>query len=982
MNELESNRIATVLEAVLQGMSKLGPAPVESRVRSELVDREVTGDVDGAIRHIWDVVSIGDPNTPIHSIVASHIRQWDAADASGWTQDTYRLTPERRGLIFAKLKLGEAVAEALHVSVPIAKSFGEAVLIANEHRQWYTDQRKMLTRTYYWSRYERYLREQGSWDETATQVLDESTDKVIQCLSDPVRPEAFPVRGLVVGYVQSGKTANFTAVIAKALDAGYRLVIVLAGTLDSLRFQTQRRLDKELVGREQILRDQEDGQLHEYSGDQDWMAFTSYGSLPNEQGAFDLKRITTSTSDYKKLGMGRDVLRFEKKYPERPLNHSDNLRAASARLIVIKKHPAVINKVISDIRGLKSSLDEVPVLVIDDESDQASVNTVNPKSKSNGGKAEKTRTATNKAIVDLLAMFRRSQYVGYTATPAANALINPGDTEDLFPRDFIELLPRPANYMGVSDFYDFDADFNPLDDEETEKLGYRSNKKAFVRQIKGADDTEIFKKALDTFFLSGAMKLFRAAKDPKLVSVRHHTMLVHRAVQQDAHEDDRLRVLMLLDENGYRKRSAIQRLWKLWQEDFEPVSLAQEPSLARPNDFDELAPFITMALERFETARKRVLIVNGRDDHRDDMPDFDKEDVWNILIGGAKLSRGYTVEGLTISYFLRKAAAADTLMQMGRWFGFRRGYRDLVRLFIGTEVPSGRKMPTDLYEMFESICMDEERFRKRIGQYSKETPPIRPIQVPPLVPMGMLIPTQKNKMYNAQIQMENYGERTAESGRVSFNGSDRALNVTKLGEMLAEFAGHDEDMSGKSKDRTKRSLRAKIHLVDAERFVRFLQGYVWGTRESQFSPVINFLQGTADESPEIDAWLIALLGKPSAATKWKFGPHEIGVFNRAVVGDRYRVFSEARHRDIASHLAGISVLSEPNESLRRFTKSRQGVCLIYPTVPNEFNAVEATDREITLGLSLTFPKNHIPQKINWRVKDPRVSVAFVERDSD
>ncbi len=865
--------------------------------------------------------------------------------------------------------------------MPIAKSFSAAVLIANEHSQWYTEERKLRTRTYYWSRYERYLHEHGNWDEAATQALNESTDKILQCLSDPERQDAFAVRGLVVGYVQSGKTANFTAVIAKALDAGYRLVIVLAGTLDSLRFQTQRRLDKELAGREQILRDQEDGQPHEYSGDQDWMSFTFYGSLPSEQGAFDLKRITTSTSDYKKLGMGRDVLRFEKKYPDRPLNHPDNLRASSARLIVVKKHPAVIKKVISDIKGLKVNLDEIPVLVIDDESDQASVNTVSPQ-KSNGAKAEKSRTATNKAIVDLLAMFKRSQYVGYTATPAANTLINPGDTEDLFPRDFIELLPRPTNYMGVSDFHDFDEDFNPLDDEEIEKLGYRSNKKAFVRQIEGADDSDVFKKALDGFFLSGAMKLFRAGKDPKSVGVRHHTMLIHRAVAQDAHEDDRERVLRLLEENEYRKRVAFQRLWKLWKEDFEPVSLAQEPSLARPTAFEELEPFIAQALERFESAKKQVLIVNGKDDHKDDMPDFDKESVWNILVGGAKLSRGYTVEGLTISYFLRKAAAADTLMQMGRWFGFRRGYRDLVRLFIGTQVPAGRKATADLYEMFESICMDEERFRKRIGLYSRENPPIRPIQVPPLVPMGMLIPTQKNKMYNAQIQMENYGGKTAESGRVSFKGPDREGNVHALEALIDQITGSDEDLSGKTADGTKRSLRGRIYQVDSSRFVGFLKEYVWGTSESQFSSVINFLLGTGDESPGVDKWLIALLGKPAAHAKWKLGAHEVGAFNRGVVDDRFKVFSEARHRDIASHLTGNSILLDPSESLRRSTSGRQGVCLVYPTVPNDFQGAQVTDKQINLGLSLTFPKNRIPQRINWRVKDPKVSVAFVERDSD
>lgn len=978
MNDTEIARLLDILNAVLQSMTGPGPAALERRLRFELEERQVTADIDGAVDYIFGEIFSGESNSPGHAIFAHHIRRWDAASVGSWIAETTRLTTERRSLVCSRLKLDAKEEAKVLDQIPIAKSFDSAILIATEHQDWYTELRKMRTGSFYWSHYKGYLQKQGGWDENATTALDESTDKVLKCLSDPERQDAFAVRGLVVGYVQSGKTANFTAVVAKSLDAGYRLIIVLAGVLDSLRFQTQRRLDKELVGREQILRDKEEGKAHEYSGDQDWDKFASYGGLPSELGAFDLRRITTSTADYQKLGQGRDVLRFEKRYQDRSLNNPDNLHPATARIVVIKKHPAVIKKLIADLKGLKVSLDDIPALIIDDESDQASVNTINPNRKKKEGKPDKDRTSTNESIVDLLAMFPRSQYLGYTATPAANTLINPEDSKDLFPRDFIELLPRPANYMGVSDFHDFDEDFNPLDKSEVEERGYRSNSNAFVRRIKDSDDTDVFKGAVDAFFLSGAIKLFRADKDPRSVSIRHHTMLVHRATSQDAHEEDRDLVTTLLAQNAYRKKASLDRLWKLWQDDFAPVSLVQEPDLARPESLAQLAPFLEQAFEKFESSRKRVLVVNGRDDHRDDMPDFDKENVWNILVGGAKLSRGYTVEGLTISYFLRKAAAADTLMQMGRWFGFRRGYRDLVRLFIGTQVAAGKKGPADLYDMFESICMDEERFRKRIAFYSKEG--IRPIQVPPLVPMGMLIPTQKNKMYNAQIEMENFGERVAESGRVSFKPKERHANAESLRQLIVEAALVSVDLIGHAENGAKRSLSGNVFELDPSRFLRFLQSYRWGTQESQFSSVIGFLQGVGEESPAIDSWLIAILGNPSAKNKWPMGGVALGVFARAVVNDRFKVFSESRHRDIAKHLSLIAPLANPNKELRNLTKPKQAVCLIYPTVSTDFNGPEIIkDTEITVGLSLTFPKNGIRQRMNWRVKDMSVGAsAFID----
>ena len=148
------------------------------------------------------------------------------------------------------------------------------------------------------------------------------------------------------------------------------------------------------------------------------------------------------------------------------------------------------------------------------------------------------------------------------------------------------------------------------------------------------------------------------------------------------------------------------------------------------------------------------------------------------------------------------------------------------------------------------------------------------------------------------------------------------------------------------------------------------ESYRWGTQESQFSSVIGFLRGTGEESPAIDTWLIAILSNPSAAAKWSIDGLTIGVFTRAIVNERFKVFSESRHRDIAKHLSLNTQLADPNNELRKLSRPKQGVCLIYPTIPTDFSEVGIVkDADITIGISLTFPKNGIRQRMNWRVKD-------------
>ena len=295
--------------------------------------------------------------------------------------------------------------------------------------------------------------------------------------------------------------------------------------------------------------------------------------------------------------------------------------------------------------------------------------------------------------------------------------MDPADAEDLFPKDFIIGLNRPIDYMGVSDFSDFAKDMGDLLEHELPK-GYQSNERAFVRNLVGDDEEpENLKKAILSFILSGSLKLYRLPTGVE-VSADHHTMLVHKSVRQSDHESDLKQVELVYNKLKRGSATFYAELKKLWLEDYKLVSEAREPQPIHPSSFDELKPFIDECINRIEEQQTPIRIVNGDKKYADHLPDFDKQSIWGILVGGTKLSRGFTVEGLTISYYRRRIEQADTLMQVGRWFGFRRGYRDLVRLFLGREELDSRGNKFDLYEAFKSICRDEEMFREQLKRYS------------------------------------------------------------------------------------------------------------------------------------------------------------------------------------------------------------------------------------------------------------------------
>lgn len=398
--------------------------------------------------------------------------------------------------------------------------------------------------------------------------------------------------------------------------------------------------------------------------------------------------------------------------------------------MVVKKNKSVLTKLVKDLKQIHGLLGELPVLIIDDESDQASVNTSNPK-RWEKGRAE--RTAINSLISQLLELLPRAQYVGYTATPFANVFIDPSDVEDIFPTDFLISLPRPAGYMGVQDFHDLDK---PVSNGE--RTCADSRELAHVRGIHDASNDRL-QEAMDAFVLSGAMKLFRAADGTPEAPFRHHTMLVHESVKKDDHAELALRINSMWHEAGYASMAGHDRLAALFADDFSRVSEAHAGGLPTPSSYDELRPYVSRARQLIGQGGRPVIVVNGDSDRYFEQLglDFDRTPrVWKILVGGTKLSRGFTVEGLTVTYYRRTTQQADTLMQMGRWFGFRPGYRDLVRLYIGRNEPLGKSGTVDLYEAFEAICRDEEDFRGQLARYAElidGKPQLTPAQIPPLV---------------------------------------------------------------------------------------------------------------------------------------------------------------------------------------------------------------------------------------------------------
>lgn len=864
------------------------------------------------------------------------VSEWDArTDETGWTEGTAPQSRARRLKIYELLGLSDGDIAEFDRLFPMYESAGEDFVVSREFDRWYDEERAQHN-GFYWPHYRTYLFSKG-WDEDAVESLSLATARVTERLARPDDEIVRPSRGLVIGYVQSGKTANFTGVLARAADAGYRFIIVMTGTTTLLRNQTQRRIDKELIGKEMIRDWGQPGGEYELDGEKD--EFASYGTLPSRQGWFDWDRLTTLTDDYQKLRAGITALEFARIDETKRWNDPVNLKRMNVRFLVVKKNPTVLRKLAHDLSLVdQRMLTQIPTLVIDDESDQASINTVRPRAIRSA-----ERTAVNQEIVNILKQLPRAQYVGYTATPFANVFVDPNDNEDIFPADFILSLDRPAHYMGAANFHDFD--------------GGRTNELAYVRDVTDhEDDFSRLEDAIDAYVLAGAIKLFRADRGFD-VSVRHHTMLIHNATSKERHREAKHEAERLLSAADYGGRGHA-RLERMLDDDFRrtSASLGVDPA-EMPGSLAELWPYIGSALSKIQHGGSSgVLMVNSERDA--DVPNFEAEPIWKIIVGGAKLSRGYTIEGLTVSYFRRVPSAEDSLMQMGRWFGFRRGYRDLMRLFLGRN-ERGNPVKGDIYRAFEAACRDEQLFRREVKKYALGADgdaPLRPYQVPPLVSQFLphLPPTAKNKMYNAVLKGVNLsGEQVArtmapESAALISKNQDAADKLLRVAKPVPGGFGKDRALIG--------SASAKI--VRA-----FLGAYKW--HEDVERPVIGDLLSYLDGEfgdPGIAEWQIV---SPLTVTQPN-GTLDIGgcvldPIVRARVGIRFGVYTDPAHVRAAKMMASTG----------------RAVLLLYAVGEHS----TWPRKKLTIGWAAFLPPNKSRGKLKWGVRsgdpsDPSVPAVI------
>lgn len=540
----------------------------------------------------------------------------------------------------------EELARLIEEKYGISMGLG-AIVDAKDFRPWLHDARiNGEVGDFYWSRYRRLLGLKG-FPKSVIDATDEVTDRVLDRLGNPRDASAWSRRGMVVGHVQSGKTANYTGLICKAADAGYRLIVVIAGIHNNLRNQTQARIDEGFIGRDTgrlVHANKAQRQKIIGVGSFDQREFPV--SLTNTIKDFNRATATTNTSQ---IG--------QYKVPV---------------ILVIKKNPSTLKNLLEWLKEHSvqqgTQMVSQPMLLIDDEADNASINTAY---------ARDEVTRINGQIRELLSLFHRSCYVGYTATPFANIFIDP-DTDDealrqdLFPRHFIIGLDAPSNYFGAQKVF--------LDARDRHVRLIEDNEDVLPMKHKIDHPVDVLPaslvRAVRTFIVA------RTIRNSRGQQAAHASMLINASRFTDVQGRLRSRIVDVLGRirdavavDGGKKGLAVLRnpeiaaLRAVWEAEYADGEGADWADVqARLHEVLVAAQVIEVNASR----RSQALDYDQGGEHG----------VTVIAVGGFSLSRGLTLEGLTVSYFLRNSMMYDTLMQMGRWFGYRPGYEDLCRLWI------------------------------------------------------------------------------------------------------------------------------------------------------------------------------------------------------------------------------------------------------------------------------------------------------------
>ena len=733
---------------------------------------------------------------------------------------------------------------------------GESLFDREGHIEWLSVRRGEIDWRF-WNRY-RHLLEDRLTPPQVVRRLDAVTDQIIGKLEDPARPGPWDRRGLVVGQVQSGKTSNYIGLISKAADAGYRLIVVLAGIHNSLRSQTQLRLDEGFLGF--------DSQYQQRSDTQETNHFIGAGRLLGH-GRLYAGSLTTS-------------------------KESGDFRANRARslalpvvdvpvLLVVKKHAKIISYIHDWITGMQGVFDpeanrrivrDISLLVIDDEADNASIDTSSDHTED--------PTATNREIRKLLHAFDRSSYVGYTATPFANIYVDPDEDhekfgQDIFPRSFIEVLRSPSNYFGPERIFGLAEGGDgrgalPIYHEITDQTDWMppGHKKDWDPPV------EAFPQSLTDAMLD--FVLSNAARAARGQSREHNSMLIHVTHFQDVQRrvTDQVEDALLTIRDRLRYGDApsesqmVDELRARWVEHFEPTTawFADADRSLPGLGWADIEPHLVPAVEKIQTRT-----MNGYSKEALDYYDNRDTGLSVIAIGGNKLSRGLTLEGLSVSYYLRASRMYDTLMQMGRWFGYRPGYEDLCRLYTTRDLRSWYR------EITEATAELQAELEEMAAQ--RATPKEYGLRVR-TSPAGLSI-TAANKMRNAQKVRVSFSGGVPET--VLFDVREPILrsNTATLTHFVERLREQQEPASGQTGNFVWTDVQGDI-ITSAFFDLYRADPMSWRVRPDLISRYIR----SALNHDELRRWTVALVNnRDGAATSADFGGLTVGMTVRSLIDD-------------------------------------------------------------------------------------------------
>lgn len=709
-----------------------------------------------------------------------------------------------------------------HAMIQVDTRMGAGVSLIDveaEHDEEWARKRDDITWTYS-SSYETFLRSTG-WNPAVVQSLSDVGARILGHLQDPHSEGAWDRRGLVIGHVQSGKTANYIGLITRAADAGYKFIIVIAGIHNNLRRQTQERIDEGFVGRSSDPR----SRVRTGVGLQD-----SYPYPATLTNIFDdFNKQTADRSGWQLNDFSKPII------------------------LVIKKNVHTLNALHGWLKEMNAQgngdgrIADVPMLMIDDEADHASINTNKP---------DIDPTKTNAMIRRILQLFVKSSYVGYTATPFANIFINPEAYdpevhEELFPRDFIYCLDAPNTYLGPEQvFLDNESSedyLRPIRDCEN-YLPFTHEKDHNLQELPPS-----LREAVNRFVVARAIRSLRGQGH------RHCSMMVNVSrfvnVQNTVRDllslyDQKLKTAVkasyAMPEEMSRRNHYMQALKKVFMEDYAHGCGFQWTD-------------VKLALNE-ACGSVRLFVVNSKSDQVLDYRKYERdgEGLTAIAVGGLSLSRGLTIEGLCISYMYRNTRMYDTLMQMGRWFGYRPGYEDLCRVHLSP----------DSIDWYAHIAEASEELRQQIRTMRRDGLSPRQFGLYVKAHPDSLLVTAANKMRAGEkVKVsQNFSGKLRESYILP---KDDLTNSTNE-ELIAEF--WRSGFSGNVQDTDKGWAIPDVPIEIIEDFLtRFRTHPDFAEQKAAY---VAYLQKIAEKYPTGDVLLISIKGNDEDEAAYRLGSQE------------------------------------------------------------------------------------------------------------